>query len=280
MNTPWGFRLQDGAPVDVHPFRAMLSPNAASEVIHVLLSSYLATAAAMLAIHAFFLLRNRGSRFHREAFAIAGWVFAISALLQPISGDFSARKVARNQPAKLAALEGQFRTETAAPLRIGGLPDPGSRTTRFALEIPRGLSLLAFHDPNSKVLGLEEFPEADWPPTRIVHVAFQIMVGCGTLLFAVALAWLWKRRDPPRWLLIAAVISGPLGFAALEAGWTVTEVGRQPWTVYGILRTSEAVTQVTGLRTPFFLFTALYVVLGAVVATLLTQQFVRSADAS
>src|SRR5690349_21286188 len=163
-------------------------------------------------------------------------------------------------------MEGQFRTEIGAPLRIGGLPDPSSRTTRFSLEIPRGLSLLAFHDPDARVLGLEAFPEKDWPPTRIIHVAFQIMVGCGALMAALALAFLWKRRDPPRLLLVAAVACGPLDFAALEAGWTVTEVGRQPWTVYGILRTSEAVTQVTGLRTPFFLFTALYVVLGLVVA--------------
>ena len=279
MNTPAGFQLRGGVPVDVRPLRAMFSPNAASEVIHVLLSSYLATAAAMLAIHAFFLLRNRESRFHRAAFSIAGWVFAVSALLQPISGDFSARKVAQNQPAKLAAMEGQFRTETGAPLRIGGFPDPATRTTHFALEIPHGLSLLAFHDPGARVLGLENFPERDWPDTRVVHVAFQIMVGCGSVLALFAMAWLVKRREPPRWLLKLSVVCGPLGFLAIEAGWTVTEAGRQPWTIYGIVRTSEAVTQVSGLRTPFFLFTALYVLLGSVVAALLTQQFVRSAHA-
>jgi cytochrome d ubiquinol oxidase subunit I len=276
MNTPAGFRMQDGKPVDVRPFQAMFSPNAASEVIHVILSSYLATASAMLAIHAFLLLRNPQSRFHRAAFSIAGWVFAVTALLQPVSGDFSARMVARNQPAKLAALEGQFETERGAPLRVGGFPDPATRTTRFALEIPYGLSLLAFHDPHAQVQGLDALPEHDWPDTRVVHVAFQIMVGCGSLLALYALVWLVRRRNPTPALLKAAVACGPLGFVALEAGWTVTEAGRQPWTVYGLVRTADAATKVTGLVTPFFLFTALYVLLGVVVATLLWQQFVRS----
>ena len=279
MNTPAGFRMRDGVPVDIRPVRAMFSPNAAGEVIHVVISSYLATAAAMLAIHAFFLLRNRESRFHRAAFSIAGWVFALSALLQPISGDFSARKVAQNQPAKLAAMEGQFKTEKGAPLRIGGFPDPALRTTRFALEIPHGLSLLAFHDPDARVLGLDHFPELDWPDTRVVHVAFQVMVACGSVLALLAMAFVARRRQLPGWLLKAAVACGPLGFLAIEAGWTVTEAGRQPWTVYGIVRTSDAVTQVTGLQTPFLFFTALYVVLGGVVAVLLIQQFVRSAHA-
>jgi cytochrome d ubiquinol oxidase subunit I len=279
MNTPVGFRLESGAAVDVEPVRAMFSPNAGTEVVHTLLSSYLATAAAMLAIHAWLLLRNPDSRFHRGACGIAGGMLAVTALLQPVSGDFSARAVARNQPAKLAALEGQFQTERGAPLRIGGFPDPSSRTTRFALEIPRGLSLLAFHDGDARVLGLAEFPERDWPDTRVVHVAFQIMVGCGGVLALLGATWMATRRKLPRWLLVAAVACGPLGFVALEAGWTVTEAGRQPWTVYGIVRTSDAVTRVTGLHTPFFLFTALYFLLGAVVVALLVQQFVRSAHA-
>jgi cytochrome bd ubiquinol oxidase subunit I len=280
MNTPAGFRLQNGHAIDVRPFVAMFSPNAATEVVHTLLSSYLATAAAMLAIHAFLLLRNRESRFHRAACSISGGVFAVTALVQPISGDFSARAVARNQPLKLAALEGHFHTETGAPLRIGGFPDPEKRTTRFAIEVPRGLSLLAFHDPDARVLGLDAFPEGDWPDPRTVHVAFQIMVGCGGALSLLAVAWIVLGRKLPSWLLKAAVACGPLGFLALEAGWTVTEAGRQPWTVYGIVRTSDAVTQVAGLHTPFFLFTALYFLLGAVVAVLLTQQFAGSARAA
>ena len=281
MNTPAGFRLVNGVPVDVDPLAAMFSPSWAHEVLHVLIASYLATAAAMAAVHAFFLLREPESRFHRAAYAIAGTMMAITALAQPLSGDVSARAVARNQPAKLAALEGQFRTERGAPLRVGGWPDPATRETRYAIEIPHGLSLLAFHDWNAEVRGLGAFRERDWPDTRVVHLAFQLMVGAGAFLALVGLAWLasalWRRRLPvARPLLIAVVICGPLGFLAIEAGWVVTEVGRQPWVVYGMVRTSDAVTPVTGLGVPFALVTILYVLLAGVVAILLGRLFAKT----
>jgi cytochrome d ubiquinol oxidase subunit I len=277
MNTPAGFRLEGGRPVDVRPFQAMFSPNAAAEVIHVLLSSYLAAAAAATAVHAWFLLRRKGDlAFHKAAYGIAGAVLAVSAVLQPLSGDLSARAVARNQPLKLAAMEGQFETVTGAPLRVGGIPDPAARTTRYAFEIPRGLSLLAFHDPQARVQGMLDFPERDWPDTRVVHAAFQIMVACGSALALVGALWLAARRLRFHRAMLAALIAcGPLGFVALEAGWTVTEAGRQPWTVYGILRTSESVTEVRGLATPFALFTLLYCLLGAVVVALLVRQFLK-----
>lgn len=281
MNTPAGFRLVNGVPMDVDPLAAMFSPSWAHEVLHVLIASYLATAAAIAAVHAFFLLRDPGSRFHRAAYAIAGAMMAVTALAQPLSGDISARAVARNQPAKLAALEGQFRTERGAPLRVGGWPDPATRETHYAIPIPHGLSLLAFHDWNAEVLGLDAFPERDWPDTRVVHVAFQLMVGAGAFLAIVGLAWLasaaWRRRLPIwRPLLIAVVICGPLGFLAIEAGWVVTEVGRQPWVVYGLVRTSDAVTPVTGLGVPFALVTILYLVLAGVVAVLLLRLFAKT----
>jgi cytochrome d ubiquinol oxidase subunit I len=208
-------------------------------------------------------------------------MMAATALAQPLSGDLSARAVARNQPAKLAALEGQFRTERGAPLRVGGWPDPATHETHYAIEIPHGLSLLAFHELNAEVLGLDAFPEKDWPDTRVVHVAFQLMVGAGAFLAFVALAWLasavWRRRLPvARPLLIAVVICGPLGFLAIEAGWVVTEVGRQPWVVYGLVRTSDAVTLVTGLGVPFALVTILYVLLAGVVAVLLLRLFAKT----
>jgi cytochrome bd ubiquinol oxidase subunit I len=281
MNAPAGFRLEGGHPVDVRPLVAMFSPGWATEVVHVLLASYLATAAAMAAVHAGFLLRDRDSRFHRAGYAIAMAITAVTALLQPVTGDVSARAVARRQPAKLAALEGQFQTERGAPLRLGGWPDPAARTTRFALEIPRGLSLLAFHDPDAQVLGLEAFPRDDWPDTRIVHAAFQVMVGTGTALALIGLWWaasaLRRRRLPlGRALLVAVVAGGPLGFLALEAGWTVTEVGRQPWIIYGLLRTRDGVTPVTGLGVPFALVAGLYLLLGAVVAVLMSRLFLKT----
>jgi cytochrome d ubiquinol oxidase subunit I len=281
MNAPTGFRLEGRQAVDVQPLVAMFSPGWATEVAHTLIASYLATAAAMAAVHAGFLLRDRESRFHRAGYTIAMAFMAVTALLQPVTGDLSARAVAQRQPAKLAALEGQFKTERGAPLRLGGWPDPSARTTRFALEIPRGLSLLAFHDPGAEVLGLEAFPRSDWPEARIVHPAFQAMVGAGSALALVGLWWaalaLRRRRLPlGRALLMAVVACGPLGFLALEAGWVVTEVGRQPWIIYGMVRTGDGVTPVTGLGVPFVLVTGLYLLLGAVVAMLMSRLFLKT----
>ena len=286
MNAPAGFRMVDGAPTDVHPLAAMFSPGWSVEVGHVLLSSYLATAAAMAAVHALFLLRSPRSRFHRAALGIAMAFVVPTALAQPISGDASARSVAVRQPAKLAALEGQFHTERGAPLRVGGWPDPAAETTRYALEIPDGLSLLAFHDPHAEVRGLDSYPRADRPDPRVVHVAFQVMVGCGSALALVALwwagAWIRRRHRSPvarRALLAAVVVCGPLGFLAIEAGWTVTEVGRQPWVVYGVVRTAEAVTPMTGLAVPFALVSVVYGTLGVVVALLLGRLFLKTEGA-
>jgi Cytochrome bd-type quinol oxidase, subunit 1 len=204
-----------------------------------------------------------------------------AAIVQPISGDISARYVARWQPAKLAAMEGQFQTEAGAPLRVGGIPDEAARETPYSLEIPRGLSLLAFHDPDAVVKGLDAFPEDEWPPVAIVHVAFQIMVGLGTFLALVSL-WVlvtrWRKRvvAENRWLLRAVALAGPMGFICIEAGWTVTEVGRQPWIVYGIVRTADAVTPMPGLVVPFITFTVLYCFLGVIVVWLLYQHVLRS----
>jgi cytochrome d ubiquinol oxidase subunit I len=278
MNVPAGFRLDAmGRPADISPWRAMFPAGWGREVVHVLLSCYVATAFVVAGIHALLLLRNRDSRFHRAALGITFAVGGIAALLQLPSGDFSARGVAVNQPIKLAALEGQFDTERGAPLRIGGLPDMEREQTRDALEIPHGLSLLAFHDPSAEVKGLRDFPRDEWPSVAPVHLAFQVMVGCGSLLALLSLTGfvLWRRaRKMPqqRWFLAAVAGCGPLGFVALEAGWLVTELGRQPYVAHGVLRTSAAVTPVRGLAVPFWAFTALYLFLAAAVAVLLKRQ--------
>jgi cytochrome d ubiquinol oxidase subunit I len=204
-----------------------------------------------------------------------------AAILQPISGDISGRYVADWQPTKLAAMEGQFETERGAPLRIGGIPDESTRSVRYSIEIPGLLSFMAYHDFHAVVRGLNDVSRDLWPPVAIVHIAFQIMVGLGTLLALVALWALWclfRRHDlgTELWLLRAVVVVASFGFLCIEAGWTVTEVGRQPWIVYGFLRTADAVTPMPGLIVPFITFTLLYCVLGVIVVYLLYQQVIKS----
>jgi len=277
MNTPVGFTVDAaGAFVNIDPVKAMRSPAAFQQVLHMLLASYAATGMAVAGVHAWMLLRGAAPAFHRRALMLALSVGVPAAVAQPLSGDLSARVVAETQPVKLAALEGQWETERGAPLRIGGWPDASREETRWALEIPRGLSLLAFHDPNAEVRGLRSVPPEDRPPVRIVHVGFQTMVGLGSAMALVALwaAWVaWRRRDlsSDRRLLRALVIVAPFGFLATEAGWVVTEVGRQPWVVQGFMRTAHAVTPMPGLVVPMVTFTALYVGLGIVVVALVAS---------
>jgi cytochrome d ubiquinol oxidase subunit I len=231
------------------------------------------------------LLFDPANAFHRRALTAALALGAPAAVLQPISGDFSARSVAARQPIKLAAMESHFETMAGAPLTIGGFPDAESGKLRYAIKIPYGLSLLAFHDPHAVVRGLQEFPREDWPNVPIVHTAFQVMVALGTYLALVSLwvGWTWlSRKDVigSRWRLRAIALAAPMGFLAIEAGWTVTEVGRQPWIIQGVLRTADAVTPMPGLVVPFLLFTLLYCFLGAIVAWLLYRQIIRSPRSS
>ncbi len=281
MNSPTGFDLVDGRVTNVDPIAGMLNPMAFQQTLHMTLAAYAATGFAVAGIHAFLLLFDRDNAFHRRALGIALLVGAPAAVLQPISGDLSARSVAESQPAKLAAMESHFETSRRAPLIIGGWPDVERQEVRYAIRIPGGLSFLAFKDPDAEVKGLNEFPRDQWPNVPIVHLSFQIMVGLGTYLALVSLwaAWVaWRRRDvtADRRLLVAVALAAPMGFIAIEAGWMVTEVGRQPWVVYGVLRTAEAVTPMPGLMYPFLLFTLLYCFLGVIVAWLLYRQIIRS----
>lgn len=281
MNTPAGFDLVDGLPANIDPVRAIFNPAALQQTLHMTLAAYAATGFAVAGIHALLLLRDPLNAFHRRALIIGVLVGAPAALLQPLSGDLSARNVAEYQPAKLAAMEALFTTQTGAPLVIGGLPDMETGTVRFGLEIPYGLSLLAHHDPRATVQGLDSIPRADWPHVPTVHLAFQIMVGVGTLLALVALwslAVLLRGQELAARPLLLKAIAGcaPLGFLAIEAGWTVTEVGRQPWIIHGVLRTSQAVTPMPGLVFTLLGFTLLYLFLGCVVAWLLYAQILRS----
>jgi len=285
MNSPAGFDLVGGRPVNIDPIAAMLNPMAFQQTLHMTLAAYAATGFAVAGIHAFLLLLDPANAFHRRALTAALALGAPAAVLQPISGDLSARSVAARQPIKLAAMESHFETMAAAPLTIGGFPDPESGETRYAIKIPYGLSLLAFHDPHAVVRGLQDFPRQDWPNVPIVHTGFQVMVALGTYLALVSLwvLWTWIRRQDligNRWRLRAIALGAPMGFIAIEAGWTVTEVGRQPWIIQGVLRTADAVTPMPGLVVPFLLFTLLYCFLGVIVVWLLYRQIIRSPKSS
>ena len=281
MNTPAGFEMVNGKPVNIQPIAAMLNPAALQQVIHMTIAAYAAVGFAVAAIHAFMLRRDARNPFHRRAFGIAFSLGALMALLQPLSGDFLARQVFRNQPAKLAAMEGLFKTETRAPLHLGGWPDEKTGTMKGDIEIPSGLSLLVYHKPEGEIKGLEAFPRDQWPPVAVVHLSFQIMVGCGMLMMLAGFigGWLaWRKKSPcdRKWFLWLTMLCGPLGFVAIETGWTVTEVGRQPWIIYGIMRTADAVTPMPRLVVPFIAFTVLYIFLAFVVIFLLKRQVFQS----
>jgi cytochrome d ubiquinol oxidase subunit I len=278
MNTPAGFQLIDGKPTNIDPIAAMLNHAAAYEVVHMLIGAYAATAAAMAGIHAFILLKNPTSAFHQRALLISAVVAAVAALAQPIAGDAIARMVAVSQPIKLASLEGQFHTEKSAPLRIGGIPDVAEQKVNFAIEIPGGLSFLAFHDFNHEVLGLDTVPKTDWPPVPAVHICFQLMVMSGGALASLGLWTMYmffrkkKKMQDNRLYLWACVLASPLGILGVETGWMVTELGRQPYIIHGIMRVTKAVTPVPGIAIQMWIFFFVYLFLMFVVAWIMTRQ--------
>jgi cytochrome d ubiquinol oxidase subunit I len=266
--------LDAAGNVRTDPLAPFASPAWLHMSLHSSLSCYIATGFAAAGVYALGLMRGRNDAYHRSGLRIAMAVAAVTAMLQPLSGDVSARAVAELQPAKLAAMEAVFETERGAPLLIGGLPDMTTLDVRYAIRIPKGLSFLAHHDFNAEVIGLDQVPRNDWPNVIVTHIAFQIMVGCGFLLAAVgALYWLLqlRKRAPQRALLRTLLLCAPLGFVALEAGWIVTEVGRQPWVINGVMRTAQAVTTVSDVHVTFYAFCILYAVLGAVLVMLLRR---------
>ncbi|MCA9737536.1 MAG: cytochrome ubiquinol oxidase subunit I [Gemmatimonadota bacterium] len=268
MNAPVGFEAGPDGPLGIDPVAAMANPFWIANAVHALLAAYVATGFGAATLHAWRLLRRPGDRFHQAGLRLAVGLGAVAALLQPISGDFSARVVGEQQPIKLAAMEAHFETRACAPLLLGGLPDAETRTTRWALAVPCGLSLLHGHSPDAVVQGLEDFPEELWPPLLPVRLGFQIMIGVGVFLAGLGLVALWRlarrRALDARPLLFLFVAAGPLAFLAIQAGWVVTEVGRQPWVIYGVMKTADAVTPMPGLVVPFVAFTLLYVLLSVV----------------
>jgi len=275
MNTPAGFTLAHGVVVDVDPWKAVFNPAMPTEVLHTTLAAYVFTAFAVAALYALVLVRRPSDSEAALALRVAMLVALIAIPLQLVAGDMSSRFDAHSEPLKLAATEGQFATERGAPLRIGGIPDAAAHTTRFALEIPRLLSFLAFDDVNAPVRGVDAFPTLEQPPVLAVHLAFDTMVGSGFTLLGIALWWAFATRlggrVPARTLARAVVLSGVLALVAMEAGWLVTEEGRQPWIVVGFWRTSEAVTTAPALDLAFYGFSLIYVLLAVTLGWLLAH---------
>lgn len=281
MNLPVGFDMVDGKATNIQPWAAMWNPMAVQQALHMVLAAFASVGFVVAGIHGKSLLKEPRNLFHRRAFAIALAVGGVAAFLQPMSGDLSAKAVAKYQPVKLAAMEGHWETTKSAPIILGGLPDPKTETTPYAIEVPYVLSFLATGDPHAEVKGLKDFPKDVRPPVLITHLSFQVMVGLGTLMMGLAAlgAFLkWRRMtDPwPRWYLRLVVLCCPAGLIALEAGWITTEVGRQPWIVSGIMRSSEAVTPMPNLVVPLIAFTVLYAILGFVTLSLLRLQVFQS----
>jgi cytochrome d ubiquinol oxidase subunit I len=277
MNTPAGFTLHDGHVVDVDPWAAIFNPAMPTEVVHTTLSAYVFAGFATAAVYALALLREPSNRYLGAGLRVAMLLAAVAIPLQLVAGDVSARFDAHTEPIKLAAMEGQYQTERGAALQIGGWPDSQARRTEYALRVPYLLSILAFENPHAEVRGLDAFPLRDEPVVWPVHLCFDAMVGCGSLLLLIAAWWavatrLGSRggsRPLPRGLGPALVGSGFLAFVAMEAGWMVTEEGRQPWIATGFLRTADAVTTAPALDLAFYGFSALYLFLATTLAWLL-----------
>jgi cytochrome bd ubiquinol oxidase subunit I len=277
MQQPVGFELTDGSVTVSDPIAIFRQPLWFYMALHSSLACYMAVSFAFAGWYAGRALCGRRDEYTRSALLVTMSVAAVSAVLQPVSGDSLAKFVFQTQPVKFAAMEGQFRTQTYAPLRIGGIPDEDAGTTNYAIEIPGGLSFLAAGNPAAEVRGLNETPRSDWPNVELTHFAFQVMVGAGTALMMLA-AWFWWsyfRRGAAifenRGLLLGTALAAPLGFLGLEAGWFVTEVGRQPWIIHQVMRTKDAVTPAEGVVEIFYVFSLLYAVLGVTVVVLLVR---------
>ncbi|MFD2934168.1 cytochrome ubiquinol oxidase subunit I [Spirosoma flavum] len=277
MNSPAGFDYVDGQYLNIDPIKAMFNDAWFSQALHMSLAAFVATGFAVAGVHAFMILKNKNKQFHTTAFKIAASFGCVAALLQPLSGDISAKDVARRQPAKLAAMEAHFHTEKGASLLIGGIPDSKTKQVNYALKIPGLLSFMVHGDTKAEVKGLDQIPVENQPPVAITHYAFQIMVGLGMLMMALSGLYfiaLWKKKQwlSSSWLLTLFAAATPLGFLAVEAGWTVTEVGRQPWIIQGVMRTADAVTPMPGIAYSFYLYTGVYLSLALVVSFMLYRQ--------
>jgi cytochrome bd ubiquinol oxidase subunit I len=275
MNHPGGFHLRAGKVVDVDPLSALFGNTYLwHELVHMYIAGYIVSGFVVAATYAYARLRGRWGRYERTAIAIPLTIAALAAPVQVLVGDWAGREVATNQPIKLAAIEGLATTTRGAPEHILGWYTEGR--VKYGIEIPHGLSLLAFHSWNAKVQGLDTVPANQRPPVNIVRIAFQTMVGIGTLLALLGVGFLFvrlrrKRLPESVWFYRAVVVAGPLAVLALIAGWVTTEVGRQPWVVYRVMPTAEAVTGASGIPVGYATLAVVYLLLACGVAWVLRR---------
>lgn len=265
MQMPTGFRIVGGAITDVQPWVAMFAAPWKTEVTHTTLAAYVFTGFGAAGVCAYAWLRGDRRPVVLAGLRIAMVVATLAIPLQIVVGDVVARFDANNEPAKFAAMEVLEHTERHAPITIGGIPTAGGGI-RDAIEIPNLLSVLVAFDPNAQVTGLDRIPPSDRPPVAVTHLSFDAMVGAGTTLLLIAGVWAiaaYRKRSAHRVVMALVALAAPLGLVALEAGWFVTEFGRQPWIARGLLRTADAVTTSPALDARFFGFSLIYVVLAA-----------------
>jgi cytochrome bd ubiquinol oxidase subunit I len=275
MNHPGGFTLRGGKVVDVHQWQALFANSYLwHELVHMYIAGYIVSGFLVAGAYAVARLRGRWGRYERVALAIPLTAAALASPVQVLVGDWAARDVARTQPVKLAAIEGLAHTTRGAPEHLLGWYENGK--VRFGLEVPHALSFLAYHRWNARVQGLDAVSPADRPPVNFVRIAFQTMVGIGTLLALLGVVFVavrvrFRRLPESRWFYRALVAAGPLSVVALIAGWVTTEVGRQPWVVYRVMPTADAVTGAAGIPVGYTVLALTYVLVAIGLAWVLRR---------
>lgn len=275
MNAPQGFDMVNGELVNINPLLAMLNPAMPTKVAHVVSTALMTSAFVLAAIGAFRLLKGSNHIYHKKAVYLMVKVGLVFSVATAIIGDFSGKYLAEYQPEKLAAAEWHFETSDSAPLILYGVLDDGE--VKYAIEIPYALSILAHNDPTAEVIGLDQFPEDERPPLYI-HYFFDIMVTIGMFMvmlsaFYVVAKWRkWKFANS-RFILWLIVAGGPLSLIAIQAGWWMTEVGRQPWILRGIMTVDEAATSSGSVDIMVIAFALLYLILGIGSVVVLRRMF-------
>ena len=275
MNSPRGFEIVNGQLMNIEPFWAMFTPAMPTKVGHVLVTSFMTVAFIFAAIAAYKLLRGEDHVYHKKALALTMKLGLIFSIASAVVGDFSAKYLAEYQPEKLAAAEWHFETEKGADLILFGILDDGE--VKYEIRIPKLLSFLSFYDFNAVVIGLDQYPE-DLHPPYSVHYLFNIMVAIGLFMIFVSFVYLvakWRKWTfvESRWFRWVIVLGGPLSVVAIETGWWYAELGRQPWILYGLMRTAEGATTATGVEYLFIAFAVVYIVLGIGSVVVLRRMF-------